>query len=243
MALWPPTQTGIKAFLRWAVAYSAALLLPWLAAGATIRLGLRSELPGAFLLLSVGLVASLWGFGPAAVTLLEGTLLFNNLLTPPYGAWSLSLPNLVHSAAFLAIGSLVAFFSKQRKSTEAKLRVALATLQEQRDALVQAQIGAKAAAWIFTTADRRTRWFPGGPGIFGRSYEEITEMGSPVELIEAEDQPKVAEAAARTIQSGVAFHVQFRVRWPNGEIHWLEANGTPLIDNPSIWRGVTIDIT
>jgi signal transduction histidine kinase len=39
------------------------------------------------------------------------------------------------------------------------------------------------------------------------------------------------------------FHAEYRVRWPNGEIHWLESRGTPSPADARIWRGVTIDVT
>jgi signal transduction histidine kinase len=39
------------------------------------------------------------------------------------------------------------------------------------------------------------------------------------------------------------FHAEYRVRWPNGEIHWLESRGTPSPVDTGIWRGVTIDVT
>jgi PAS domain S-box-containing protein len=195
------------------------------------------------LLAAVGLVASFWGLGPSLVAVFESALLFNYLLTVPYGAWSLSPAHLIRTSVFVSVGVLIALLSKQRKSTEEKLRVAMAFLQDQQEALMQAQRAAKAAAWIFTTTDRKTRWFPGGPEIFGRSFEEITAMGSPTQLLPEEDRLRVAQAAELTARTGADFHVQFRVRWPDGETHWLETNGSPLPSDPTIWRGVTIDIT
>ncbi len=47
----------------------------------------------------------------------------------------------------------------------------------------------------------------------------------------------------QAIAAGRAFRSEFRVRWPNGEIHWLESRGTPSAVNAKIWHGVTIDIT
>ena len=68
-------------------------------------------------------------------------------------------------------------------------------------------------------------------------------MGSPTDLVVEEDRPKVAAAAAHTIKTGEPFQVEFRVVWPNGEIRWLEACGKPTSSDPSIWLGVTMDIT
>ncbi len=36
---------------------------------------------------------------------------------------------------------------------------------------------------------------------------------------------------------------EFRVLWPDGEVHWLESRGTRIPGSHGIWRGITVDIT
>jgi signal transduction histidine kinase len=50
-------------------------------------------------------------------------------------------------------------------------------------------------------------------------------------------------AMAYTRQTGKPFSAQYRVVWPNRDVHWLESRGTPTEADPNVWRGVTIDIT
>ncbi len=72
---------------------------------------------------------------------------------------------------------------------------------------------------------------------------EVASFDSPLSLALEEDRPKINAAAKHTMETGETFHVEFRVPWPNGEVHWLEARGTPSPADPSVWRGVTLDIT
>jgi signal transduction histidine kinase len=58
-----------------------------------------------------------------------------------------------------------------------------------------------------------------------------------------EDRDSVAKAFEQAVRGGEVLGVEFRVRWPNGEIHWLESRGTRAATQPHIWRGVTVDIT
>jgi signal transduction histidine kinase len=68
-------------------------------------------------------------------------------------------------------------------------------------------------------------------------------MGTPTELVLEEDRPQIAAAAERTKANGEPFDVEFRVAWPNGEVHWLHANGVPVDKENQVWRGTTVDIT
>jgi signal transduction histidine kinase len=68
-------------------------------------------------------------------------------------------------------------------------------------------------------------------------------MGSPLPLVLEEDRPKIRAATEHTLKTGEPFQVEYRVVWPNGEIRWLGTSGAPKPAAPSIWIGVTMDIT
>jgi len=58
-----------------------------------------------------------------------------------------------------------------------------------------------------------------------------------------EDRLRFEAAMQGVARSAKIFHAEYRVQWPNGEIHWLESRGTHSPVDAGIWRGVTIDIT
>jgi len=209
----------------------------------SVRIGVLRETPAAISLMLVAALATFFNWGPAVASAVSTTLAFNYIALEPRNGWAFGAEALTRTAFILLISGLIALFSLQRRTSDRRLRIAVAALKERTEALTQAQQGSKSAAWRYRTEDRRTHWYEGGAEIFGRSLEEITAMGSPTSLVLEEDRQKVADAAHLTITTGRPFHVEFRVRWPNGEIHWLEALGRPIAANPSEWRGVTTDIT
>jgi signal transduction histidine kinase len=54
--------------------------------------------------LAVAVVALRWGVGPGLLSTLMGSALLNDLVLPPYTAWSLAAPGVVESLLFLSVG-------------------------------------------------------------------------------------------------------------------------------------------
>ena len=61
-------------------------------------------------------------------------------------------------------------------------------------------------------------------------------------LIFVDDVPKIRAAFAEAQKTGGA-HVEFRVRHPDGSLHWLAAKGRVVKDRPAVFRGAIFDIT
>ncbi len=224
--------------------YALAIGLPWLSTLVTDRNpGLRHQLPFALQFVTIIAVGRLLGFGPAIAAGFSAAWAFNWFLLPPRHAWSLSPRGLVSTAVTLLAGLAAGVLSRERHTAEDQRDLALASLRERTDALTDAQQGSRCAAWVYTVADDWTRFYPGGAELFGVSLEELSAKGTLIKLVWQEDWVKVRDAADLTVATGAPFHVEFRVTWPNGEIRWLEARGTPLPNDRMTWRGVTIDIT
>jgi signal transduction histidine kinase len=54
--------------------------------------------------LAVAFVALRWGVGPGLLSTLMGSALLNDLILPPYTAWSLAAPGVVTTLVFLSVG-------------------------------------------------------------------------------------------------------------------------------------------
>jgi len=223
--------------------YVCAIALPCVTTAITIHSAALANIPMALGFAAIAIIATFFGRGPVIVSILWATLLYNYYILPPKSFWSLSPDAIVSCVILMAVGALIALLNQKTGAAEAELRRALSSLQEKTDALVQAQQGSNSAAWVFNAIDRTTSWYEGGSEIFGRSLSEISALGSPTGLVLEEDRPKIAAAAAHTVQTGEPFRIEFRVAWPNGDVHWLEAVGTPTARNKSQWRGVTTDIS
>jgi PAS domain S-box-containing protein len=223
--------------------YVFAVVLPWLAADLSFRtpalLGMRLALNFS----AIAVAAIFFGVGPALVAIGVSAMALEFYLPPSSNPDSAPAYVATRIVVILISGGLILLMIKQMRDAERELRAALATLQEQSAALSQAQQASRSAAWTFHTDTGRPRWFEGGADIFGLPHEEIMARGSVMSLIVEEDRATVRTALERTTRTGDPLSVEFRVVWPNGEVHWLESRGVPLPSNPKVWRGATIDIT
>lgn len=220
-----------------------ASLLPAAAIYLSAHVHVLDRTPLAVSFVLIGAVARTFGRGPSTLAPLLTALCFNYVVALPAYGWALSAEGLSETAIILLLGFAIAYLFQGQQLAELNLRAANRALLDKTNALIQAQQGSKSAAWSFDTTTRKTSWYEGGSELFGRSLAELTAMGSPIIFIAEEDQPKVAAAAAHTAKTGQPFQVEFRALWPNGEIRWLEACGAPQSSNPSVWLGVTTDIT
>jgi signal transduction histidine kinase len=133
------------------------------------------------------------------------------------------------------------------ETTAAKIEEELVTVRswydEQFKALAFAQQAGKCASWVMDVVKREVKWHPGGYEIFGIPFSEIEGRIRPVDLVVPEDRPSIFAALQQTIEHGAPFIVEYRRRWPNGELHWQEARGVLDADFPNLIRGTTFDIT
>lgn len=201
----------------------------------------RTPLALSFVL--IGTIARIFGRGPSILAPVITAVVFNYFVAVPENAWALTAQGLFETCIILTLGLVIAYLFQAQQDDARSLRSAHRALQEKTNALIFAQQGSNSAAWEFDATTRKTTWFEGGSELFGRSLAEITALGSPTSLVLEEDQPRIAAAAAHTAKTGKPFQVEFRVVWPNGEIRWLEACGSPKASDPSLWLGVTMDIT
>ena len=235
-----PSSTSLR--VKRIAGYLYAIVLPWLAAYFSFR---EPALRGMRLALSFSAIAgaaTLFDPLTAVVTLAVSVVSFEYYL-PTASSPESGVDRVIRVAVLFLAGGLVALIIRQRHTAERQQRIALATLREQADALIQAQQASRSAAWTFNTRTGQTRWYEGGADIFGRPHEEIIALGNPSSLIFEEDRARIAAAAKDAVRAGKPSPVEYRVLWPNGEIHWLEARGAPLGSDPTLWRGATIDVT
>ena len=223
------------------VVYLAAALLPWIAAYLSLQIHALHAIPLALNFAAIAAAAAFLGEGPAIVGVFASAVAYQIYL--PTAMRAGPADTLVRLAVILLAGGLITLVINQRYTALERLQAAMDVLQEQKDILAQAQQASNSAAWSFDAKRNHTQWYEGGAEIFGRPHSEVIAAASSRSYVMEEDLPRLDEAAAVTMRTGLPFNVEFRVKWPNGEVHWLEARGTPLPTNRNLWRGATIDVT
>jgi PAS domain S-box-containing protein len=242
-----PSRTGrpARAFrlVRQFCGYAAAVALPWITDDFSSVIQALHRTPLALSFACIAAITLLEGMGPGIVSTISASIAFNYYALAPERAWSFNGTGLLRTAIVLSLGLFVTWLCNRQYVIGNRLRLALESLQSRTDALTEAQQGSNSVAWTFSIPDRTVRWAEGGAEIFGRPFADFPTPEAPFDLILPEDRMRNDQMMDRAIASGQPVRVEFRVRWPNGEIHWLESRGTTSPHNPNLWRGVAIDIT
>ncbi len=229
--------------LKQAAGYVAAVILPWIGTSLGLHTHALQSTPFALTFASVAVITLFWSFRQGLLATAVTTIFFNYYVISPVGAWSLSAQAFFYSAIIFCVGLLITGICHRQNATGDRLRMALASYRGQTEALMEAQQGSNSVAWTLSIADRRMRWAEGGSEVFGRPFSEMAALDSPMPLILEEDRAGFEDAMHGVAGSAKVFHAEYRVRWPNGEVRWLESRGTPSPVEAGIWRGVTIDVT
>ena len=224
---------------RRALAYALALVLPVISTEVTAHYDFLQTTPFALHFVSMAIVTSFGGFFPAVVSVILSTLANRYLLPPPHPAGTIAL---IRPTILIVSASIISVTTRGLRQAAAILEITLSKLQEQTVALVESQQASKCASWTYDS-QRKTSWYPGGYAVFGIPFPELEKLPAPLALIWPEDQAPVEEAVRQMVESRGPLRIEYRVLWPNGELHWHEARGNPHETIPHLWRGVTFDIT
>ncbi|MFP5230077.1 MAG: sensor histidine kinase [Acidobacteriota bacterium] len=223
--------------------YAAAVLLPWIGVVFSIRTPALHGTPLALNFVFVAGITIFTSLGPGLLSVLLTALFFDHLALARNAFLSVTPQSILYCVVIVAIGALIAFLCDRQRITSSDLRAALVSLQERTNALVEAQQASRFAAWMHNAETGRIEWAEGGAEIFGRPFSETALSEDWTNFILEEDRERVLRTVREATSVGQSFRSEFRIRWPDGEIHWLETRGTPSAANPKIWHGVTIDIT
>jgi PAS domain S-box-containing protein len=129
---------------------------------------------------------------------------------------------------------------KQAEEERTRLRAAVEQLRLIEDAV-------NAGTWVFDIESGISHWPPGISALWGLPPKQH-EIALPefVDRIHSEDRERVSKVIGQAVENGSAYHVEFRVVWPDGSIHWLQARGAVMHDSagrPTQVVGIALEAT
>jgi PAS domain S-box-containing protein len=191
--------------------------------------GLR---PG-LLATALGLAAGLYLSGPAPVA-----------FRPP-GSVVPFLFIVIGLTASLLCGALHAAW-RRTEQEQRELARAEAEIRKNQELFRLVHIVAKIGHWEWNSVTDENKWSPEiealyglPPGQFAGNYEAWAKLVHPDDLAKAEQDVR------RALETGKYF-AEFRVVWPDGSVHWLEARALVFKDGhdkPRRIMGVNMDVT
>jgi PAS domain S-box-containing protein len=223
--------------------YFCAVALPLLAAWITVRTPELHGIPFALNFSVIAGLGALAGPGPALVSILTSVAAFSLPFNPLRQQFNFSLGQVERTATLLAAAFFLTFLSWKQRSAENKLRSTLESLQERTEALTLAQQGSDLGTWLFNSDTMETFWDPGSTRVFGRPFVDLDNKALPMDFILPEDRDRFRESIETAVHTGQPLRAEYRVLWPNGEVHWLEARGSKVPGSHHLWRGATFDVT
>jgi two-component system, sporulation sensor kinase E len=114
------------------------------------------------------------------------------------------------------------------------------------DRLLLAQAAGKIASWEWELPTGNFIWDGGTEWTYGRPSAEMRHVDQIFLYLHEEDRARVATDLTPAIEGRGEFRSQFRVVWPHGSIHWLDAWGKSVFSPDGTVRsvaGININIT
>ncbi|MBX7250150.1 MAG: response regulator [Caulobacteraceae bacterium] len=142
------------------------------------------------------------------------------------------------------VGAAQAALRGRRRQYEARER--LITVREAEERLRIAMDAGHLGAWTFNLADRSFETSAACRSHFGRGGEDPFTWQDFLSAIHDEDREALLAAARATAAGEGDYDVGYRVIWPDGSLHWIEARGRLRRDaagRPATVVGVTADVT
>lgn len=238
----PSPSSAEESRTRRVLGYASAVVLSLLAAWFTVSTPALHGIPFALISSVIAGIGVFAGPGPALLAICIFVASVRFPFSPFYQQVAFNTGQIERSLVLLAAAFFLIFLIWRQRATERKLRAALATLQERTDALAQAQQASELATWVYNVHAEETLWDEGSTLIFGRPFSEFGKT-FPMHLVVEEDRIPIRDAFIKADQEGQPLRIEFRVTWPDGEIHWLAARGFQVSRSPNLWRGVTFDVT
>ena len=134
----------------------------------------------------------------------------------------------------------------ERKRTEETLRESQKALQLSEDRLRRSQIAARISAWEWNPAQDVFTWNDTSMWVYGRPPSQLRSFAEILLYLHPDDRDHFVADLQPVLQQQGEFTSEFRVIWPDGSVHWVQAlgNSTTSAEDQTIRViGVNRDIT
>ncbi len=237
-----PLRPGKQSRRR--LAFALAVLLPVLGRLLADRLPALYGTPHSTNLLAVVVVGILGGLAPSMVSIAVAEVAQGIYLRASPNAVFLFRSELMHALILVSTALVVWFMNRRRRESEEKLEESVIALQERTDDLVASLNSSRCACWTLDLdSGHSERWYRGSYQLYGRPYNELEVHSSLQPLVHPDDNQHYGALMQRMRETWEPVVFEFRVTWPNGEVHTLEMRGNRVMGRRCVWRGVTLDIT
>ncbi|MEO6911593.1 MAG: PAS domain-containing protein, partial [Edaphobacter sp.] len=116
----------------------------------------------------------------------------------------------------------------QRKADELALKQNTEALAIKTERLRLAQDAGRIASWEWVIASGALIWDEGSHWTYNRPPSELVHVDQFWQYVHEDDRARVAGDLVPALEGHGEYRSEFRVRWPDGSIHWIDARGGPI---------------
>ncbi|WP_413166703.1 PAS domain S-box protein [Capilliphycus salinus ALCB114379] len=183
----------------------------------------------------IAIILSSWsgGFRAGMVAIVLSTLGISYFFIPPRNQFWVNQPeNLLELGLFLIVGIMINLAISNLRESKKKLeRLKEQLTQENSQQLRMALSAAQMGMWDWNLVTGEIEWSPEHeqlfgltPGSFDGKYETFDGC------IHPEDRPGINQAVERSLNNKIPYYHEYRIIWPDGNIHWIEGRGQTVYD-------------
>lgn len=154
-------------------------------------------------------------------------------------------PGSAQIAALEALARQVMSLLEQRQ-TIARLEAANAEARITAERLSMSQQTGRIASWQWEPSTGKFLCDGGSEWTYGRPPSEMTDTDVIFSYLHEDDRAKVKEDLKPAVEGWGLYRSEFRVLWPDGSLHWLQAFGKAMLSHegkPIGVIGINMDVT
>ena len=147
-----------------------------------------------------------------------------------------------HPTTFASIARTV--YKARQRQYEARHR--LEELNESQEKLATALLAGRLGSWSIDIATETLVTSPLCREIYGLTEADEFTYPRLLEMIHPDDLGVMQQAVRRSLAHGEDYNLEYRTRWPDGSVHWLQVNGRIIRESGGGMRGlvgVAMDVT
>ncbi|MBD2166802.1 PAS domain S-box protein [Calothrix membranacea FACHB-236] len=184
----------------------------------------------------IAVIVSTWygGFQAGIVTVVLSTLAIDYFLIPPRYLFGINplWPDILRLLLFILVALIINlltsnFLKSTQKIQKLSQQLAQENAQQLRIALSAAQMG----MWDWNLLTGEIIWSPEHEQLFGLA---VGSFDGKYETFDAylhpDDRPRLNQVLQQALQSHSTYEHEYRIIWPDGSIHWVEARGHAFYD-------------
>ncbi|MBE9014184.1 PAS domain-containing protein, partial [Pseudanabaenaceae cyanobacterium LEGE 13415] len=203
---------------------------------------------GAFFYIAIALATWYGGLRPGLLAVILSLMAVNYFFIPPlYQILPSNLEETLRSGLFLTVSVIITVTSGNLRTSRRRIEhLSNKLIAESDQRLKLALNAAQMGLWDWNFETGEIVWSPDYEQLFGLvPGSQVSDYATFEACLHPDDRTLVKQMVNRAIETRSSYQCEYRVRWADGSLHWLEGRGHAFYDesgNPIRMTGTVLSI-